>query len=401
MTLPSVTRNAKAGEVIFSEGEAGDCAYIVEQGQVEISTSTGGARRVLCVMGPGMIFGEMAILDDVVRSADARVAENAKLVVISREQLRSRLEDADPITRLLLSVILERFRREIRLFRAPAADALVAEGGMRTDVFFPDAVEKMKLEGELRSAITHGELELHFQPLVALGTGVVTGFEALVRWRHPERGLISPAMFVPLAEESALIIPMGQWVLEHGCKWLKRFREVAGKAGPTDLDVAVNVSGRQFAEPGFFDSLKDVVAREGVEAQHLKLEITEGVLLDYADAPAWMEQCKAAGFRMCLDDFGTGYSSLGYLHRFPTDVLKVDRSFVASMINNARSMAVVTAVVGLAAGLGMTVVAEGVEGVEEARVLRGLGCQLGQGYYFSKPVPPEEAMGLIGRTMAL
>lgn len=401
MTLDSATRRFPAGEYVFREGDRGDCAYIVESGQVEISTSASGSRKVLALMVPGTLFGEMAVMDDVVRSADARTTQDSKLVVITREQLRQRIGESDTITQLLLRVLLERFRREIRLFRAPTSDALpVAEHALRHDVFNPGALEKMKLEGELRAAIQENQLELHFQPLVNMVDTHIAGFEALARWRHPERGLISPAVFVPMAEETALIVPMGRWVMEEACRWLARFLPVAARHG-RPVDVAINISGRQLAEPDFLEVLLATVRQHGIQPQQLKLEITEGVMLDYPDAPAWIGTIKEAGFRVALDDFGTGYSSLGYLHRFPTDVLKLDKSFVQSMQHSPRSLAVVKSVIGLAHGLGMATVAEGIETAAEAVSLRGLSCEYGQGYLYSRPVPGEAALRLLDAGRAL
>ena len=390
-TLDEVTVRQRfgPGKVIFREGDKASEAFVIESGRVEISTEVASERKVLAILGPGEMFGEMAALDGTERSATAVALQDTELTLIVQEQLRSRVEAAEPVLRLLLRVILNRFRHEQSLFRH------VGKGGLEiVDVNAEAevsklAIDKIKLESELRGALSRQELEVHYQPIVQLQGGAIIGFEALLRWRHPELGNIPPATFIGLAEETALIVPIGRSVLERACRDLVRFEERLGR----EILMSVNVSGRQFAEPSFLSELKTVIEETGVNPRSLKLEITEGVLMDHRSGPlGWIEGCKKLGASIALDDFGTGFSSLSYLASFPIDTLKIDRSFVRAMGGDPRSLKIVRAINQLAHGIGLDVVAEGIEEEHQLRELRLMGCELGQGFLFSRAVSFEEAV---------
>ena len=389
MELDTVQRSFAGGSVIFQERERADCAYVIERGAVELSTTVGGEPRVLATLGPGEMFGEMAALDGTERSATARAIADTEVTLILTEQLRSRVETADPVLRLLLHVILNRFRHEQSLFRRPGAPGgatLAAQTHASKQ-----AIDKMKLESLLRSALQRNELEIHYQPIVSLETTEIKGFEALLRWQHPELGTISPSKFIGVAEETALIVPIGLWVLERACRDLLMLREAHGEA----LQMSVNVSVRQFSEPSFITELTRVIEGVDFPADQLKLEITERVLMDHRSGPLrWLEQCKRLGVRMALDDFGTGFSSLSCLASVPLDTLKIDRSFVIDMHRDARSLKVVHAINRLAHTLDMDVVAEGVEETAQHEELARMSCDYGQGFLFSKAVPIDRALEL-------
>jgi EAL domain-containing protein (putative c-di-GMP-specific phosphodiesterase class I) len=377
------------GDVIFRERDKAGEAFIIESGRVEIATDIGTERKVLAVLGPGEMFGEMAALDGTERSATAVSLEDTELTVIVHEQLRSRVEAAEPVLRLLLRVILNRFRHEQSLFRH------VGEGGLEPVNGFAEAeasrlaIDKIKLESELRGALGRQELQVHYQPIVKLKEGGTVGFEALLRWKHPELGSIPPDRFIGLAEETALIVPIGRFVLEQACRDLVRFQKTLGP----ETRMSVNVSGRQFAEPSFLHELKSVIHETGANPRSLKLEITEGVLMDHRSRLlGWIESCKRLGTSIALDDFGTGFSSLSYLASFPIDTLKIDRSFVRAMGGDPRSFKIVRAINQLARGIGLDVIAEGIEEERQRRELLLMGCELGQGFLFSKAAPFEEAV---------
>jgi diguanylate cyclase (GGDEF)-like protein/PAS domain S-box-containing protein len=251
------------------------------------------------------------------------------------------------------------------------------------------ALRRLQTENGLRQAVARGELRLHYQPTIHLDTGRLVGVEALVRWQHPERGLLAPNDFIPLAEESGLIVPIGAWVLREACaqavEWKRRL-------GPqATLTMSVNVSPRQLADPDLPRVVSEALINTGLDPSTLSLEITETVLLGDSDVTAAaLQALKALGVRLEVDDFGTGYSSLSYLRRFPVDGLKVDRSFVMNLLHDAKVEAIVNAVVGLAHGLGIRVVAEGVETSRELDALGDMGCDVGQGYHWSRPLPPQE-----------
>jgi len=342
-------------------------------------------------MGPGEMFGEIAALDGTERSATATAIEDTELTLIVSDQLRSRVESADPILKLLLRVILNRFRHEQRLFRHSGNGTFEA---ITLDAEYDvskRAIDKIKLESDLRGAVDRRELALHYQPIVSLASGDVAGFEALLRWRHTELGMIPPQSFIGLAEETELIVPIGRWVLEQACRDLVRLQ-----AHSRDVTMSVNVSRRQFSEPSFISELANVMAETSIDPETLKLEITESVLMDYRSAPLrWIEQCKRLGTQIALDDFGTEFSTLSYLASFPIDTLKIDRSFVTAMQKDPRSLKIVRAINQLAHGLGLDVVAEGIEEPEQRDELAQMGCELGQGFLFSNAVHFDEAIELL------
>ncbi|APL95455.1 EAL domain-containing protein [Sphingobium indicum] len=250
------------------------------------------------------------------------------------------------------------------------------------------AEERRQLELALRDALEKKQLHVLFQPVVEAQAGAVVGFEALVRWTHPDMGPISPAKFIPVAEEARLIGPIGEWVLRTACK------EAA--CWPEDVRIAVNVSAEQLAHPSFVGAVVSALAQSGLEARRLELEVTESVFVN-ADTGALkiLDQLRGLGVRLSLDDFGTGYSSLGYLSRTRFDTIKIDRSFVVGASNNkAESLAIIRAVVTLADSLGMATTAEGVETEAELAMVRGLGCRKVQGFYFGRPMPAADAAAL-------
>ncbi len=249
------------------------------------------------------------------------------------------------------------------------------------------ASARLRLEADLRRAIERGQLRVYYQPEVELRTSRVVGVEALVRWQHPERGLISPAEFVSLAEDTGLILPIGRWVLEEACRQGRQWLVHRGRGEPP-LVISVNLSARQFAQPDLVDQVRQALQTTGLPAAHLRLEITESaVMADAEPAVRTLQALKELGVGLAIDDFGTGYSSLSYLRRFPVDTLKIDRSFVHALGKDKHATVIVSAVVVLAHTLGLAVTAEGVETAEQLARLCAVGCDRAQGFYFSPPVP--------------
>ena len=269
-----------------------------------------------------------------------------------------------------------------------------SHGAAQFQVFKPSmrhqVVERLQLENDLRQAVLRDELRVHYQPIVDLGSGRVSGFEALVRWQHPTRGLLMPGGFIAAAEETGLILQVGEWVLRHAyadvVAWVERHEGL----GPFSLSV--NLSRKQMGSPGLVQGVRELVAEQRHAPCRLLLEITESVLMDNALlAREVLQQLRELGIHLSMDDFGTGYSSLSYLHQFPIDVLKIDRSFIQRMEQSEEGKQMVTTIINLGHNLAMKVVAEGLETCSQVELVRALGCDYGQGFYFSRPIPPEEA----------
>ncbi len=261
------------------------------------------------------------------------------------------------------------------------------------------AHDRLSIEGSLRQALERGEFVLHYQPVVRLASGEISSVEALLRWRHPQDGLVAPARFIGAAEQNGLIVPIGAWVLQEACAQAARWQA----AGLRPLRVAVNLSARQFRKPGLVDTIQGALRAAGLHAQWLTLEITESLLMENPGAGgAVLEAVRALGASMALDDFGTGYSSLAYLKHFPLDVIKIDRSFVRDIPADADDAAIVKATIGLAASLGMLTTAEGIETREQLAFLQEHGCRYGQGFLFSPPVEADALAAMLreGRTLS-
>jgi predicted signal transduction protein with EAL and GGDEF domain len=270
------------------------------------------------------------------------------------------------------------------------------QGSDRYAVFDPAmqarAQERLELEAELGQALERGEFVLYYQPEVSLHDGSVVGFEALLRWQHPEKGVLKPSAFVPLAEGTDLIVPIGRWVLEEACGQAKRWEEKHPSAPPITMEV--NLSSRQLSHRGLARIIEEALTQAGLEAHTLALDITETILIKASEENGQaLDALKKMGIRLHLDDFGTGYSSLSYLKRFPVDRVKIDQTFVKGLGEDATDTALVRMIIDLCHTLGVEVLAEGVETSEQAALLRDMGCDVGQGYHFARPLLGEELMG--------
>jgi EAL domain-containing protein (putative c-di-GMP-specific phosphodiesterase class I) len=255
------------------------------------------------------------------------------------------------------------------------------------------AMARLQLETDLRRALTRGEFRLRYQPIVSLKSGRITGVEALVRWEHPDRGLTSPGEFIPVAEETGLILPLGAWVLGEACRqlaaWRREFRHAR-------IALSVNLSAKQFGQADLVERIRDVLRESGLDPRHLKLEITESAIIDNpGSAGAMLAQLKELGIQVQMDDFGTGYSSLSSLHSLPLDGLKIDRSFVGRMPGNPATRQMVKTIALLARGLDLAVIAEGVETAEQLDEVRAMGCDYAQGFLIAPPLEPDGMRALL------
>lgn len=376
-----------AGETIMRQGEQGDCAYIIEKGRVEIliEKSNGSITRV-GTRGAGTIIGEMAVVDNEPRMATIKAMEECHLLEISKEDFSRRLKNADPVLQITTQVILTRYRD--MLTRASILNEAGAyptpEDLERGFLDQANTVETIKMANEFRAAIGTDQLSLHYQPIINLASGQVDGFEALMRWNHPEKGNISPAVFIPIAEDTGLIVEASRWALRESCRALRR---IEGKIGlDRELFMSVNFSSTDFAEENFLDTLYTILSETDVAPNKVHLEITERLLMNQPqNAKDTLTMCRKAGLGISIDDFGTGYSSLSYLHYYPIDTLKIDQSFIRNMLQDKTSMELVKSIIALGKNMNMKIIAEGVEHAEEAEILKNLGCERAQGYHFSRP----------------
>ena len=271
-------------------------------------------------------------------------------------------------------------------------------GKARFEVFDADmrasVMARLQLETDLRRALERQEFRNFYQPIVSLASGKIAGFEALLRWEHPTRGLLGPEEFIAVAEETGLIRELGWWNLREACRQISDWK--ANPDADPDLIISVNLSVKQFLQPNLVSEIKGLLRELAFPPESLKLEITESTVMgDPSAAVEMLLQIKALGIRLAIDDFGTGYSSLSYLHRFPLDTLKIDRSFISGMCEGGEGMEIARTIMPLANNLRLDVVAEGVETIEQVAFLRKLHCKFAQGFYFSKPLAAEEAGALL------
>jgi diguanylate cyclase len=385
------------GDVIFREGDPPGTAYLIESGKIEVSICQGEARIVLSFLGAGDLLGEMAVLDDAPRSAQARAIETSVLTPIKSDQIHERLNEADPIIRALMGNLLHRYRSGLSAARGePAPLPGIRETGnsgvLAQAKLGDQAVNKFRLERQLIDAIEADELTVVFQPLFCVRDQRVVGFEALTRWSHPERGNISPAEFIALAEETSLILPVGQYALRKSCQALRDLTDQF----PNSF-VAVNISARQSALPDFAEMLVQEAKAAGVAPSRIELEITESLTLDYRSVRELIDHCHALGIQVSLDDFGTGFSNLGHLHELAFDIVKLDQAFTRQMLISERCFELVRSIINLIHSVGARVIAEGVETPEQARALRDLGVEYLQGWFIGKPVSADQMRAFLER----
>ena len=374
-----------AGDLIFREGDPPSGAFLIDSGRIKITTRQFGEERMLGELGPGMLLGEMAVLDASPRTATARALTACRLTRIDAGQFAERLASADPVVRALLLSQLTRYRSALARLTGGTEHADEGRLDLHGDA---SAIDKIRLESELRTALDRRELEVRLQPIEEIESGHVAGYEALVRWTHPQRGEVSPAEFIRLAEETSLIVPIGDYMLERVCDVLVELRRRGRKPLPF---VALNVSARQLDDPGLVDRIIGHVHARDLPANRLKIAITESLVLDQERIGGLLARCHAVGMPVALDDFGTGFSNLGPLLTLDFDQIKLDASFVRAL-DRPRGRSVVGVVVGMARALDADLVAEGVETREQREALHRLGCRFAQGWLVGRPQPIEQVL---------
>jgi EAL domain-containing protein (putative c-di-GMP-specific phosphodiesterase class I)/CRP-like cAMP-binding protein len=395
------------GEVIFHEDDMRDNAYIIESGTVEISTTRQGRKVPLVLLGKGEVFGETALLGAGKRTATAIAIDDTEVFTISPRLLRDRIVRMDPLVGLLMSLLVNRYR-QWRYKSPDAADGTDAAAENRTtgetefpatepaDDFMSElfkqkkiALDDLRLAQEMTGAIAGKQFEAYLQPIMTLPERKIAGYEALVRWHHPTRGILQPLEFIPVAERTSVIRELDMMMLTCACETIPRLPSPDGRK----LYIGVNLSGALFDETSIVDEIRAILRASDADPSQLLLEITESALMgDPAVAERILCDIKDLGVRIALDDFGTGYSSLGYLHRYPIDIIKIDRSFVRGLQHNRKSMDIVRAIASLARTFQLQIVGEGAEEEGEVLALAGIGCDYAQGYFFGKPKPVKDTI---------
>ena len=380
-------RSLFAGEVLYRQGEPADCAWLIESGQIALTSHDGRRLHEHGHYGAGEMIGELAMLDGGARAVTATAASDAVLLAIEEEPFRERIDACDPIVRALVDGLGRRLRRA----QSGGADAaaLAAEDLPGDDHEQRAGIDKLRRDAQLRQALDDGGIEVRYQPIYDIPGARVAGYEALVRWDLPGHGMVSPAEFIKLAEETSLIVPVGEYVLDRVVALLSALRD--GGADPLP-EIAVNLSAKQLVEPGMARQVVDRVQRANLPPGALKLEVTESRMLDYEPVAAVMRHCREHGIRFALDDFGTGYSNLTHLHKLDFEFVKLDQAFARHMFDSDKAMAIVTAIVAMAHGIGAKVICEGVETQAQLQRLHELDVRYAQGYLIGKAAPADEVL---------
>lgn len=373
-----------SGEHVFKEGDIGDCAYIIEEGSVQVYLRGEECERVIDVIGKGELFGEVALIDHQPRTASVRALERTVLVTVDRRLIDGLLERTNPIVRHLLQVVLERFRVKRQQEHHPGMANRAGEA--RQPIWDPmhgEATQTLTLAHDITRALANDEFELYYQPICELNTGCVAGFEALIRWRHPKDGLLSPLDFIWLAEQTGQIREIGLWTLERACMDWPELRSRTNYHTPF---VSVNMSASQLTGIELIDDFNAIMSLHDMPPSELKLELTETAIINNPEvALHLLAKLSGLGSTLALDDFGTGHSGLDSLQRYPIGTIKIDIAFIRKLMESPQSIAIVRSSIDLAHSLGMNVVAEGVENEEVWRALVELDCDFGQGWHFGRP----------------
>jgi len=401
MAMPKYSKYFAQGEIIFSEGDEGDCAYIIEGGQVQITLRKNSSELPISILEVGEIFGEMAIMDGLPRSATAFAASDCRLRIVTREQIQERIDEADSVVQLLVAVLIKRMRminRNVSGGKANTSSPHFSPLSIALNMEKIDEskiIEQIRFETELHEAFANDEFVLFYQPIIEMKSGNLAGFEALIRWKSPTRGLVRPDLFIPIIEETSLMIPVGRWIQQTAMYALATMNKAIQYEQDHSLFMSINVSPKQLLDPIYIKDLENSRSKAGVDSADVKLEVTEKVLMEDAAILTTFQSLRQLGYSITLDDFGTGYSSLSYLGRFPVDYLKVDRTFVKELSKDHRCVTITQAIISLARTLGSKSVGEGIETKQDYMTLLALGCDFGQGFLFGKPVPLEDCLKLM------
>ena len=420
-----------SGDHLFRQGEIGDAAYIIEKGLVEIYIEKSGKRVIIANLSEGDLLGEMAIIDQAPRNASAMAVQATDVIAIPLSYIQQKIDYSDATVRFFMQVLMTRYRdiyarlmhvieginpnasnyeslndstsdqiksimhqyleMQDRILNAVNTSAILHDKN-------PDLTDlrhtrrDLSIEKSLQLALQQDQFVLYYQPIVDLSSGQISGCEALVRWQHPEQGFQTPELFIPHCENSGLIIELGYLIAEQAC----RFQKFIADSFKPDFFTSINLSIKQFDDQDLIARLVSIVDAEASLPDLIKFEITESLLMSNPEQMhAALTELRQNGIKLVIDDFGTGYSSLSYLHRFPFDSLKIDKSFVSTILHNKKSEAIVKSLVNLGHNLGMNLIAEGIETGYEEDLIKQYQVELGQGYLYGTPLSAEEFQKLL------
>lgn len=375
---------------VFKNGDSGDAAYVIESGCVEVLA--GADQRRVAVLAEGAMFGEVALLDRQPRTATVRTLGPTSLVRIDRAHVEELLVRADPVIQYLLRLMLERFRNSSA--EPACAEVLpldfktTALAALPTVDLHAAAVRTLSLAHDLSDAIDNSQLELFYQPIIWYGDAALVGFEALIRWRHPLLGMVSPDEFIPLAEKTGLIHRIGQWVLNQAATDWPELRTLCISDRVHSPFMSVNLSAPELCGPGIVESIQACLQEHHMQPQELRIELTETIVISNLDTVSTaLHRLRAMGVGIALDDFGTGYAGLSYLQTLPFSCIKIDKTFVQQMHTSERSFQIIKSALELSRLLNITTVAEGIEDAATGAALAGMGCTYAQGYHYARPMP--------------
>lgn len=379
--------------IVFRAGDNGDAAYVIESGCVEVLIQQNGEEKRVAVLSKDAMFGEIALLDGKPRTATVRTLVPTVLMRIDRSHIQELLNRTDPVIQYLLKLLLERFRssnpglKALHAQTAPEDQVEPLPAPPKDTDYHATAIRTLLLVHDLSKAIDTNQLVLFYQPIMLMEDRSLAGFEALVRWRHPTLGLVSPVEFIPLAEKTGLIKRIGQWVLNQAAKDWTELRTFCDSDGQQTPFISINLSSPELFEPNIVESIQSIMAEHDVPMNELRIELTESILIsNLSQVSAALKRLRAQGVGIALDDFGTGYAGLDYLQSLPFSCIKIDKSFVQQMDGSARSLQIVRSALELSRLLGMTSVAEGIEDEDTANALAQMGCTFAQGFHYGKPM---------------
>lgn len=388
---PTAQKFLKANEILFSQGDTGDCAYIIEKGRVQIFFIKDKEEIPINILGEGEIFGEMSLIDNQNRSASAKAIEECTLLYVTREQLMERVQNADNIVKLLVRVLLKRMRQNTSLLTGEKNTSPIQKFVLSEEIN-SNAVTQIKFENEIFEAYHNKEFEIYLQPIVQTSDKKIIGVESLLRWISPSKGTIPTGTFIEVIENSSMILPIGYWIIEESFAHLKAIFDKISVNDRKSFMLSLNISGKQFNDSDLIAKFEEIRIRYGLSQKNIKIEITERVMLDGIIAIETLRKFRSLGYGISIDDFGTGFSSLQYLSQMPVTHLKLDRSFISKMTTDPKTKTIVQAIIFLAHGLGFETVAEGVETEEEFEVIKNLQSDYVQGYLTGRPIPLQELL---------